>query len=41
MGFFRNQFRKVIQWENVNSDEIVYKYPLEKKEEISSFSRFK
>ena len=34
MGFFINQFRKVIQWENVNSDEIVYKYPLEKKEEI-------
>ena len=39
MSFIKNQFRKVIQWENVNSDEIVYKYPLEKKEEIMRKSK--
>ena len=39
MGFLRNQFRKVIQWENVESDLIVYKYPLEKKVEIMKHSK--
>ena len=37
MGLFdslRQQFRKVIQWENVDPDVIVWKYPLEEKEEI-------
>lgn len=34
MGFFRKQFRKVIQWENVDSDLIAWKFPLERKEEI-------
>lgn len=37
MGFFdkiKDQFRKVIEWEDPQPDEIVYKYPLEKKEEI-------
>ena len=39
MGFLRNQFRKVIQWANVESDLIVYKYPLEKKVEIMKHSK--
>ena len=34
MGFFKNQFRKVIQWESDNVNDIIYKYPLERKEEI-------
>ncbi|MCX4362605.1 MAG: SPFH domain-containing protein [Clostridia bacterium] len=34
MGFLRNQFRKVIQWESDNVNDIIYKYPLERKEEI-------
>ena len=37
MGLFdslKQQFRKVIQWENVDPDVIVWKYPLEEKEEI-------
>ena len=34
MGFLKNQFRKVIQWERDNVNDIIYKYPLERKEEI-------
>ncbi len=34
MGFLKNQFRKVIQWESDNVNDIIYKYPLERKEEI-------
>ena len=34
MGFLKNQFRKVIQWESDNANDIIYKYPLERKEEI-------
>ena len=37
LGLFdslKQQFRKVIQWENVDPDVIVWKYPLEEKEEI-------
>lgn len=37
MGFFdflKRQFRKVIQWENDNPETIVWKFPLERKEEI-------
>lgn len=34
MGFFKKQFRKVIQWETGDPNTIVWKYPLEKKEEI-------
>mgnify|MGYP001776807727 CR=1 FL=1 len=32
--FLRKQYRKVIQWENDNPQSIVWKYPLERKEEI-------
>ncbi len=39
MGFFREQFRKVIQWENDNPNIIVWKYPLKHKEEIMRKSR--
>ena len=39
MGSLRNQFRKVIQWEDVPRDVIVYKYPLEKKVEIMKHSK--
>lgn len=38
-SWLRKQFRKVIQWENVDNDVIVWKYPLEKKEEIMRKSR--
>lgn len=34
LGLFdslKQQFRKVIQWENVDPDVIVWKYPLKKK----------
>lgn len=34
MGWFKKQFRKVIQWENDDPNTIVWRYPLEKKEEI-------
>ncbi len=34
MGWLKNQFRKVIQWEDQDSDTLVWKYPLEKKQEI-------
>ena len=42
MGFFsslKKQFRKVIQWEDVDRDTIVWKYPLERKEEIMKKSQ--
>ncbi|MDE6549919.1 MAG: SPFH domain-containing protein [Clostridia bacterium] len=39
MGFLREQFRKVIQWENDNPNIIVWKYPLKHKEEIMRKSR--
>lgn len=32
--FLKRQFRKVIQWEPVDKDIIVWKYPLERKEEF-------
>ena len=32
--FLKKQFRKVIQWETDNSNDIIYKYPLDRKEEI-------
>ncbi|MDE7078590.1 MAG: SPFH domain-containing protein [Clostridia bacterium] len=32
--FLKKQFRKVIQWESDNENDIIYKYPLERKEEI-------
>ena len=32
--FFKRQFRKVIQWESDDKDQIVWKFPLERKEEI-------
>lgn len=32
--FLKRQFRKVIQWENEDPNMIVWKYPLERKEEI-------
>ena len=32
--FLKKQFRKVIQWETDNVNDIIYKYPLERKEEI-------
>ncbi len=32
--FFKRQFRKVIQWETDDKNAIVWKYPLERKEEI-------
>lgn len=32
--FLKKQFRKVIQWESDNANDIIYKYPLERKEEI-------
>lgn len=31
---FKDLFRKVIQWEDQDSDTIVYRYPIEKKQEI-------
>ena len=34
MGWLKNQFRKVIQWEDQDVSTLVYKYPLEKKQEI-------
>ncbi len=34
MGWLRKQFRKVIQWESDDPNTIVWRYPLEKKEEI-------
>ena len=34
MGWLKNQFRKVIQWEDQDIDTLVWKYPLEKKQEI-------
>ncbi len=34
MGWLKNQFRKVIQWEDQDESTLVYKYPLEKKQEI-------
>ena len=39
MGFLRRQFRKVIEWENVDPDVIVWKYPLEDREEFMRKSR--
>ncbi len=39
MGFLRNQFRKVIQWENVDPNCIAYKYPLEKQVEVMKHSK--
>lgn len=39
MGFFRQQFRKVIQWESDNPNIIVWKYPLEDREEFMRKSR--
>lgn len=39
MGIFKNFFRKVIQWENETRDTIVWKYPLDPKEEIMRKSR--
>ena len=38
-GWFSRQFRKVIQWENDNPNTIVWKYPLERKEEIMKKSQ--
>lgn len=32
--FMKKQFRKVIQWETDNVNDIIYKYPLDRKEEI-------
>lgn len=37
--FLKKQFRKVIQWESDNVNDIIYKYPLERKEEIMRKSR--
>lgn len=34
VDFLKRQFRKVIQWENDDRDTIVWKYPLERKEEF-------
>lgn len=34
LDFLKKQFRKVIQWEDADQNTIVWKYPLEKKEEI-------
>ncbi len=34
MGWLRKQFRKVIQWESDDPNTIVWRYPLERKEEI-------
>ena len=34
MGWLKNQFRKVIQWEDQDANTLVWKYPLEKKQEI-------
>ena len=42
MGFFKSlkqQFRKVIQWEDDDRNTIVWKYPLERKEEIMKKSQ--
>ena len=38
-GWLKRQFRKVIQWENDNPNTIVWKYPLERKEEIMKKSQ--
>ncbi len=38
-SFFKKQFKKVIQWETDNANDIIYKYPLEKKEEIMKNSQ--
>ena len=38
-SFLKKQFRKVIQWESDNTNDIIYKYPLEKKEEIMKNSQ--
>lgn len=37
--FIKRQFRKVIQWENVDPNIIVWKYPLNRKEEIMNKSQ--
>lgn len=36
--FLKKQYRKVIQWETDNVNDIIYKYPLERKEEIMNKS---
>ncbi|MEG1609258.1 MAG: SPFH domain-containing protein [Clostridia bacterium] len=38
-GFVKRQFRKVIQWENADPNVIVWKFPLERKEEIMNKSQ--
>ena len=34
MGFLKNQFLKVIEWEDITKDTMVFKYSLEKKQVI-------
>ena len=38
MGFFSRQLLDVIEWTDASSDVIVYKYPLQKREEIMNSS---
>ena len=38
MGFFRKQFLEVIEWKDPSKDVIVYRYPLQGKEEIMNSS---
>ena len=38
MGFFSRQLLDVIEWSDASNDVIVYKYPLEKREEIMNSS---